>query len=111
MSKSGISQRIILIRKETERKWTENWRLFITGRTDTLGVQTYNPEFIIKDIILNGNLGTYWKDYFVAEYRRHLAAFRIQQWWHKLRLDPRHPVGIRRLEREYLELFGQKNYV
>ncbi len=38
------------------------------------------------------------------EYQQHLAAFRIQQWWHRLRLDPRHPVGRRRIEREYDEL-------
>ena len=38
--------------------------------------------------------------------RKYLAAYRIQQWWHRIRLDPRHPVGIRRLEREYTELFG-----
>ena len=43
-----------------------------------------------------------------AEYFRYLAAYRIQQWWLRLRLDPRHPVGIRRLEREYEELFGQE---
>ena len=45
---------------------------------------------------------------FIArEYRKYLAAYRIQQWWHRLRLDPRHPVGRRRLDREYTELFGQ----
>ena len=44
--------------------------------------------------------------FYLAEYKRHLMAFRIQQWWHKLREDPRHPVGIRRLEREYDALFG-----
>ena len=42
--------------------------------------------------------------FYLAEYRKHLAAFRIQQWWYRIRLDPRHPVGIRRLEREYDEL-------
>jgi len=41
-----------------------------------------------------------------TEYRRYLAAYRIQQWWLRLRLDPRHPVGQRRLEREYTALFG-----
>jgi hypothetical protein len=39
------------------------------------------------------------------EYRRYLAAYRIQQWWLRLRLDPRHPVCKKRLEREYAELF------
>lgn len=44
--------------------------------------------------------------FYLAEYRRHLAAYRIQQWWHHIREDPRHPVGIRRLEREYDALFN-----
>ncbi len=39
------------------------------------------------------------------KYREYMAAYRIQQWWHRIRLDPRHPVGIRRLEREYDQLF------
>jgi hypothetical protein len=45
-------------------------------------------------------------EYTLAKYREYLAAYRIQQWWHRLRLDPHHPVGIRRLEREYSGLFG-----
>lgn len=49
------------------------------------------------------------QDYRLAKYREYLAAYRIQQWWHKLRLDPRHPVGIRRLEREYDSLFAIHN--
>lgn len=46
------------------------------------------------------------QEFCLAEYRRYLAAYRIQQWWHKLRLDYQHPVGIRRLEREYNELIN-----
>lgn len=45
-------------------------------------------------------------EFTIRVYYRYLAAYRIQQWWHKLRLDPRHPVCQRRLEREYAELFG-----
>ncbi len=42
----------------------------------------------------------------LAECKRYLAAYRIQQWWHRIRLDPHHSVGRRRLEREYTALFG-----
>ncbi len=45
-------------------------------------------------------------DFITLECRRYLAAYRIQQWWHRIREDPHHPVGIRRLEREYTKLFG-----
>ncbi len=44
--------------------------------------------------------------FYLAEYRRHLAAFRIQQWWRLIREDPHHPVGIRRIEWEYDALFN-----
>ncbi len=40
----------------------------------------------------------------LKSYRAYLAAYRIQQWWQCIRLDPRHPVGQRRLEREYEDL-------
>ena len=45
-------------------------------------------------------------EFITQKYRRMLAAYRIQQWWYRIRSEPRHPVGIRRLEREYTELFG-----
>ncbi len=77
-----------------------------------------NNTFTIKDIL--NNLDLRWKtneimrnsftkdklEHLIQHYRRHLAAFRIQQHWHRIRLDPRHPVGQRRLEREYDDLFG-----
>ena len=43
--------------------------------------------------------------FIIHQYRRHLASYRIQQHWHRIRSDPRHPVGQRRLERE-AESFG-----
>ena len=48
------------------------------------------------------------KEYLIREYRRHLASYRIQQHWHRIRSDPRHPVGQRRLDREYEREFGNK---
>jgi len=39
-------------------------------------------------------------------YRRHLACYRIQQHWHRIRSDPYHPVGRKKLEREYEREFG-----
>ena len=47
------------------------------------------------------------QEFISKRYREYLAAYRIQQWWHRLRLDPRHPVGMRMLEREYTELFKE----
>jgi hypothetical protein len=35
------------------------------------------------------------------KYRQHMAAYRIQQWWLRITGDPKNPVCIRRLEREY----------
>lgn len=56
---------------------------------------------------LSNNTFTTSKMEFIAQkYKEYLAAYRIQQWWHKIRLDPYHPVEIRRLEREYAGLFG-----
>ncbi len=72
-----------------------------------------NPGITIEDIKNNPDLPWDWdyicknpftkskQDFHIQHYRRHLAAFRIQQHWHRIREDPRHPVGRRRLEREY----------
>ncbi len=40
-------------------------------------------------------------NYIIQEYRKHLAAYRIQQHWHRINSDPKHPVCQRRLERDY----------
>jgi hypothetical protein len=39
------------------------------------------------------------------KHREHMAAYRIQQWWIKVTGHPQNPVCIRRLEREYDEMF------
>ncbi len=37
--------------------------------------------------------------------REHMAAYRIQQWWLRVTSDPRNPVCIRRLERDFVREF------
>ena len=77
-----------------------------------------NPNITLAFINANPDKPWHWywisrnpfnqakQDYIIQEYRRHLASYRIQQHWHRIRSDPRHPVGMKRLEREYAELFG-----
>lgn len=48
-------------------------------------------------------------DYKISRAREYLAAYRIQQHWYRIRADPRHPVGRRRLELEYARDFEEKN--
>lgn len=45
------------------------------------------------------------QDFLISRAREHLAAYRIQQHWHRIRADPRHPIGIKRLETDYIKLF------
>ena len=40
-------------------------------------------------------------DFIIAKYRQHLSAYRIQQHWYRIRCDPRHPVGQKKLEADY----------
>ena len=40
----------------------------------------------------------------IRRFRRHLAAYRIQQHWYRITTNPAHPVCIRRLERQYDQL-------
>ena len=46
------------------------------------------------------------QDFQLQQYRRHLASYRIQQHWHRIRSDPYHPVGRKKLELEYNREFG-----
>ena len=77
-----------------------------------------NPNITMQDIKENPAMPWVWEaisentftrdkqDSRIQEYRRHLASYRIQQHWHRIRSDPRHPVGQRRLDREYEREFG-----
>jgi hypothetical protein len=40
-------------------------------------------------------------DFIIAKYRCYLSAYRIQQHWHRIRSNPRHPVGQKKLEADY----------
>jgi hypothetical protein len=45
------------------------------------------------------------KSFKERKYREHMAAYCIQQWWLRVTSNPRNPVCIRRLEREYDEMY------
>ncbi len=78
-----------------------------------------NPNITMDDIRNNPDKPWDWsgliynpftkekQNYIIQQYRRHLSAYRIQQHWHRIRADPRHPVGQRRLERDYDREYGQ----
>ncbi len=94
------------IKTNPDKPW--NWRYL-----------SHNPNITIEDIISNSDMPWNWsnissnkftkskKDYLTQQYRRHLSAYRIQQHWHRIRSDPRHPVGQRLLELEYAQEFGE----
>jgi hypothetical protein len=75
-----------------------------------------NPNITMEDIKSNPNKPWVWnmistnkftrskQEFIYKKYIEYLAAYRIQQWWYKLRFDPYHPIGSKRLEREYDEL-------
>jgi hypothetical protein len=82
-------------------------------------IQTIDIPFDAMDTILDHDkfrphlpklcanmFSSFEKEFQLQQYRMHLASYRIQQHWHRIRLDPRHPVGKRRLEREYDRVFG-----
>ena len=77
-----------------------------------------NPNITMKDILENPDKPWDWnriswnlftrdkQEFQLQQYRRHLASYRIQQHWHRIRSDPYHPVGRKKLEREYEREFG-----
>jgi hypothetical protein len=82
---------------------------------------TLNPNctFVMADSFTHTRYSIYnmlhlftreYRKFQVSQYRCHLAAYRIQQWWHQIRSNPYHPIGRKRLEREYDELPFTLNY-
>ncbi len=94
------------INDNIEKPW--DWKTLSNNHNHNLTL-----DFVVKNIdkpwdwykISGVRFKTEKQAHRISEYRRYLAAYRIQQWWYRIRMDPRHPVGIRRLEREYDELY------
>ena len=74
---------------------------------------SWNPNITMKDILENPDNPWNWngisrnpftrdkQEFQFQQYRRHLACYRIQQHWHRIRSNPYHPVGQRKLELDY----------
>jgi len=96
------------IKENLEKPWS--WDLI-----------SMNPNITMKDIQENPDkpwnfygisVNSFTRDkaeYLLLQYRRHLASYRIQQHWHRIRADPRHPVCQRRLELDYNREFVNSN--
>ena len=94
-----------MIKANPDKPW--DWYWISRNPNLTMDYINANPDKPWRWNGISCNKFTKSKVEFITQkYRRMLAAYRIQQWWHRIRMDPRHPVGIRRLEREYTELFG-----
>jgi hypothetical protein len=93
------------INENPDKKWA--WDCISENPNLTLEFINANPNKPWNWYEISCNKFTKSKVEFITQkYRRMLAVYRIQQWWHRIRMDPRHPVGILRLEREYAALFG-----
>jgi hypothetical protein len=88
----------------SDKPW--NWEYISQNSNITIEIIEANPDKICNWTGLSVNKFTKSKtDFITQKYCEHLSAYRIQLRWHKIRLDPRHPVGRRRIEREYAKLF------
>ena len=46
-----------------------------------------------------------YEEYQIRLYRRHLAAYRIQQEWFRMRHNPYHPLGRKNIEKGWNNCF------
>ena len=49
------------------------------------------------------------EEYQVKVFRRHLAAYRIQQEWYKIKYNPYHPIGKKFIAKNYHKCFTNVN--
>ena len=113
-------ERVKQVRAQLEKEWHDKWWSFMMENEVKLewGSLSRNPNITMKDIKENPDKPWNWyyissnpftwnkREYLIQQYRRHLASYRIQQHWQRIRSDPYHPVGKKRLELEYDRLFG-----
>ncbi len=93
------------IKANPDKPW--NWKAISQNPNITMEIINANPDKPWRwDCISDNKITKSKQDFITQKYRKYLAAYKIQQWWLRIRLDPRHPVGIRRLNREYTALFG-----
>ena len=84
-----------------------------------LALEKWNYHYHQLIYVLGSNFGYYWNhnlpDYLInqdknsfilTEYRRHLAAYKIQKWWKSKYWSPHTQVGIKRFNREYDKLYS-----
>ena len=64
-----------------------------------------NSKWIQSRHLLRKSYDYERQTHLIKQARKHMAAYKIQQWWNEITTNPYHPVGIRRLERKYAEDF------
>ena len=113
-------ERVKLVRDRVSKEWTDKWGFFMMEHKGELNwyYMSSNPNLTIEFINENPDKQWDWcwishnpftrdkQEFQLQQYRRHLACYRIQQHWHRIRSDPRHPVGRKKLELDYNREFG-----
>ena len=84
-------ERVKLVRSPLEKEWHNKWWSFMMEHESKLDWYGISSNSFTRDK----------QEYQLQQYRRHLASYRIQQNWHRIRSDPYHPVGQRKLELDY----------
>ena len=72
----------------------------------TVHKEATEKEIAIKGFWVRTTMPSVARAFIIQQYRRHLASYRIQQHWHRIRADPRHPVCRKKLELDYDREFG-----
>ena len=96
------------VKENPDKPW--NWGWVSCNQNLTWAFINAHPDKSWNWYYLSKNPFTRDKQEFqIQQYRRHLSCYRIQQHWHRIRSDPRHPVGQRRLELDYNREFVNSN--
>jgi hypothetical protein len=86
----------------------KSWRLF-AGKNQNCTIKMLRQRCRVSGIILWYNNWQHEKKLFVEKKtRKHLAAYKIQQWWLFITSSPEYAVGRRRIEAGFDAEFGEK---
>ena len=68
-----------------------------------------NEKNTIYNFINNYGHQKAFEEFQIKVFRRHLAAYRIQQEWYKVKYNPYHPIGKKFIIKNYDKCFTNVN--
>ena len=93
-----------IIKENPDKPW--DWMYISMNPNITMDIIRENPDKPWEWNYISYN--TFLKEkelFFEQAYQKYLAAYKIQQWWHKITMSPHYKIGRKFINKKYDDLF------